>query len=317
MQVVVVGFFAIVVALAIAPGVLGGGAGFGFRIVGAISIAVFSFFFATVASRIVGMLGTTSNPVSGMTIVTMLGTTGVLLVLGHSGLPGQLLAITIGTVVCTAASIAGDMSQDLKTGYLVGATPRRQQIAQLICVVASAPFIAGTVLLLAAQGGIGTQEIPAPQATLLKTVVEGVLSRDLPWTLVLTGAALALVASALHVPALAFAVGIYLPLATMSTIFVGGCVRALADRRLGARAEGGVLVGSGLVAGESILGVAIAGYAFRHGKPRGLGLPLPPWAELAIGSVAVVLLLGMVYRSAARGDSAEPPTGRAQSPASP
>lgn len=304
MRTVGIGCIVIVLALAIAPGLLGTDSGFGFRVVGAIAIAVFSFFFATVASRIVGMLGTTSNPVSGMTIVTMLGTTGVLLLLGHSGLPGQLLAITIGTVVCTAASIAGDMSQDLKTGYLVGATPRNQQIGHLISPVVAAPFIAGTVLLLASQGGIGTQEMPAPQATLLKTVIEGVLSRDLPWALVLTGAALALVAAAVGVPALAFAVGIYLPLATMSTIFVGGCLRALADRRLKERAEGGVLFASGLVAGESILGVGIAGFAFVWGKPGGLGLDMPPSVEPGIGIAAVLAIAWLLYRSAASADEA-------------
>jgi putative OPT family oligopeptide transporter len=196
------------------------------------------------------------------------------------------------------------MSQDLKTGFLVGATPRWQQVGHLISPVVAAPFIAGTLLLLASQGGIGTPEIPAPQATLLKTVVEGVLSRDLPWALVLTGGALAVVAALLGLPALAFAVGIYLPLSTMTPIFLGGCLRVWIERRRKAGAENGVLFASGLIAGESILGVGIAGYAMLYGKPAGLGLLTSRAALTVSGALAVLALLALLYR-AARPDEAQ------------
>lgn len=300
-SVVLGGYAAVVLALALVPGAIGEDAPFLHRLAGAAAVGVFAFFFATVASRIVGMIGTTSNPISGMTIVTLLGTSALLLALGVGGMAGQVLAITVGSVVCVAASMAGDMSQDLKTGYLVRATPRHQQVGELLGAVVGAPFIAATLMLLASQGTFGSADMPAPQATLMKTVVAGVMSRDLPWALVGTGAALALAAELIGAPSLAFAVGIYLPLSTMTPIFAGGVLRRLADARLGrTRAEGGVLFASGLVAGEGVLGVGIAAWAFFRGKPQGLGVAFSEHAALAVGLAAVAALGALLWASAAR-----------------
>jgi putative OPT family oligopeptide transporter len=169
--------------------------------------------------------------------------------------------LTVGTVVCVAASIAGDTSQDLKTGYLVGATPAWQQLGQLLGVATACWVVAATVFVLGHAYGFGTADMPAPQATLMKTVIDGVLSASLPWALVGTGAALALCAMLAGIPGLSFAVGIYLPLGTLMPIFVGGCVRRLVDSRRGgpeSESEPGVLGASGLIAGEGLAGVLIA-----------------------------------------------------------
>ena len=297
--VVVGGYALVVVLLAFAPGVLGP-APLVQRIAAAGAVALFAFFFSTVAARIVGFIGTTSNPISGMTIVTLLGTTALLVAAGGRGLAAQALAITVGAVVCTAAAMAGDMSQDLKTGFLVGATPRQQQIGELAGAIVAAPFVAGVLFMLAAQFEFGSADLPAPQATLMKTVVSGVVAADLPWGLVLSGAALAVVAEILGAPSLPFAVGLYLPLATMAPVFIGGVLRRLADARLGrARAAGGVLFACGLIAGEGVLGVGVAAWAFFFSRPRGLGLHLGTTAELAIGLAALAALSGLLWASAA------------------
>jgi len=183
----------------------------------------------------------------------------------------------VGCVVAIAASISGDMSQDLKTGYLLGATPRHQQLAQLAGVLTSATFVCLSVLLLAETFGFGGKDLPAPQATLMKLVIDGVIDRSLPWGLVGIGVGIALVAELLRIPSLPFAVGVYLPLSTMTPIFLGGLLRLLATRRRApsvaeARTGRGVLLGSGFVGGEGLLGVGLAGAAFALGRrPEGLG----------------------------------------------
>jgi putative OPT family oligopeptide transporter len=268
------------------------------RLVAAVCVVVFSFFFVTVASRIVGLVGVTSNPTSGMTIAALLGTSGIFLVMGWTDLNGKAAALTIGCVVAIAASISGDTSQDLKTGYLLGATPRLQQTGELVGVLTSATFVCLSVLLLAETFGFGSEELPAPQATLMKLVIDGVLDQNLPWGLVAIGAGIAITAELLRIPSLPFAVGVYLPVATMTPIFFGGMLRLWLERRSKdegqavERRDRGVLLGSGFVGGEGLLGVAIAGAAFVQGtRPAGIGTAWlgPDW--LVSGASFLLFLL--------------------------
>lgn len=271
------------------------------RLVATLCVIVFAFFFVTVSSRIVGLVGVTSNPTSGMTIASLLGTSALFLALGWTDDEGKLGALTVGAVIAIAASIAGDTSQDLKTGFLIGATPRRQQIGELVGVLTSAAFVCMAVIALDGAYGFGTQELPAPQATLMKLVIEGVLQSSLPWGLVLIGVGLALVAEVLRIPTLAFAVGVYLPVATMVPVFLGAMLRRGVERSAStdeARAdsrEKGILFGSGLVGGEGLLGVLIAVIAVVSGAaPAGFGSawagPLAPVVALAAFAV-----LGFVF----------------------
>lgn len=297
--VVVVGVTAVILALTVLPQGFVHLSGPGPRLLAAVLVAVGAFFFVTVSSRIVGLVGVTSNPTSGMTIATLLGTAAVFLALGWTGLAGQAAALTVGCVVAIAASVAGDTSQDLKTGFLVGATPRVQQTGELLGVLTSAAFVCLAVLLLDRGYGFGTAELPAPQATLMKLVIEGVLQHSLPWAFVGIGVGLAVVAALARIPALPFAVGVYLPLTTMVPVFLGGALRWWLERRAGERSgqvrERGILFGSGLVGGEGLLGVGIAAVAFtRGGAPEGLGSAwagdFGPWLTLmAVGFLAWML----------------------------
>jgi putative OPT family oligopeptide transporter len=251
----------VVVALFAVPGLLAGDMGPGPRLVAALGVAVFGLAFVVVSSRIVGLIGVSSNPTSGMTLVTLLGVSVVFVALGWSDPSARAAILTVGTVVCIAASKAGDISQDLKTGYLVGATPARQQLGQFVGAAFACWGVAGTVLLLGRAYTFGSAELAAPQATLMKTVIEGVLAGALPWGLVGTGAAFSLCAMIAGLPGLAFAIGIYLPLATLTPIFVGGIVRRVVEaRRTDAAPDNdpGVLAASGMIAGEGLAGVAIA-----------------------------------------------------------
>ncbi len=284
MSVVLVGSAAVLLVAALGPFVLGLGAPAPLRVFGSLMILGFAFMFVTVSSRIVGLVGVTSNPTSGMAIVTLLGTSLIFFLLGWTDDIGKATVLTIGTVVCVAASIAGDISQDLKCGYIIGATPARQQTIELVGAITAAFAVAASIFLLGKSLSFGSIDLPAPQATLMKTVIEGVLQANLPWGLVLVGAALSLVATLVGVPALPFAVGIYLPVASMMPVFLGGCLRSVTDWmavRKGEdpanQTERGVLVGSGLIAGEGLMGVAVAGYAGIMGtRPAGFR---PEWLE--------------------------------------
>ncbi|PIU54720.1 MAG: oligopeptide transporter, OPT family [Deltaproteobacteria bacterium CG07_land_8_20_14_0_80_38_7] len=309
--VILFGVIIVVLIIAIVPHVLGNMDFFSIRLISAICIAFFSFIFVTVASRIVGLVGVTSNPTSGMIIVTLLGTSLIFYLLGWTDRTGMATALVIGTIVGISASISGDVSQDLKAGYLLGATPMKQQIGEMIGVVASAFFIAWAVWLLGATFGFGSQELPAPQATLMKTVVEGVLQANLPWALVLTGAALAAVAELLGVPSLPFAVGIYLPLSTMTPVFVGGCIRRIVEAKrkrdmekksiVESAEDRGVLLGSGLIAGEGLIGIVVAIYAFYVGKkPAGIDLGLSPFMSEMVSLAAFMLLGWFIYHIASK-----------------
>jgi putative OPT family oligopeptide transporter len=291
------GVLAVMFVMALVPQVFSVIEGIPRQLIAAVCVVVFAFFFVTVAARIVGLVGVTSNPTSGMTIAALLGTATIFLAIGWTDATGKAAALMVGCVVAIAASIAGDTSQDLKTGFLLGATPRSQQLAQLAGVLTSATFVCLSVLLLAETFGFGGKELPAPQATLMKLVIDGVIDQSLPWGLVAIGAGIALAAELARIPSLPFAVGVYLPLSTMTPIFLGGLLRWYLTRgndtaRAEARTDRGVLLGSGFVGGEGLLGVGIAGAAFMLGrKPDGLG---HAWAgeagAWALGAVAFALL---------------------------
>ncbi len=304
---VVFGGVALVIAvLTLLPNVIGVHTNLGMRAVAAVCIAVFAFMFVTVSSRIVGLIGVSSNPTSGMTIVTLLGVSLVFSLLGWTDDFGKATAVTIGTVVCVAASIAGDISQDLKSGFLLGATPARQQTAELLGAVFSAAFVCLAVWVLGETFTFGSEALPAPQATLMKTVVDGVLSANLPWGLVLTGAAIAIVVELLGLPSLPFAVGVYLPLSAMTPVFLGGVVRHIVERSKktareasadGDAREQGILLSSGLIAGEGIMGVALAVFAFVSGtKPTGIGMALEGIPGQIASFGLFLLLAAYLYR---------------------
>lgn len=261
---VLVGAGIIVVALALLPDTIAP-----VGLLGALLMAIFAFFFVTVSSRIVGLIGSSSNPVSGMTIATLLVTALIFVATGKaSGGDARFAILAVGAVVCIAAAIAGDTSQDLKTGFLLGATPRYQQMGELFGVLASAVAIGGVMLVLDKTYAFGSAQLSAPQATLMKTIIDGVLEDSLPINLILVGVAIALIVEMMGLPSLALAVGLYLPLALSTPIMVGGFIRWLVERRMNAeekeKAEAGpgVLYASGLIAGAAMLGVLAAGLAF-------------------------------------------------------
>lgn len=246
------------------------------NLLGAIIIIVFGFFFATVSSRMVGVVGSSNNPVSGMAIATLLISTMILKATGVVGMKGMIAAITIGSIICIIAAIAGDTSQDLKTGFLVGSTPRKQQTGELIGVIVSALAIGGVLYLLSLAWGYGSNELPAPQASLMKMVVEGVMDGNLPWGLVFVGVFIAIVVEILKIPVLPFAVGLYLPIHLSTPMMVGGLVRWWFDRKkekVGPEGiERGVLYSSGLIAGEGIVGIMLAVFAIiKVGPEKTLG----------------------------------------------
>ena len=231
-------------------------------------IVIFGFFFATVSSRMVGLVGSSNNPVSGMTIATLLVTTMVLKATGMVGQEGMTAAIAIGSVICIISAIAGDTSQDLKTGYIIGSTPYKQQWGELIGVVSSAVAIGGILYLLNAAWGYGSAELPAPQATLMKMIVEGVMGGNLPWNLVFVGVFMGIVVEVLGIPVLPFAVGLYLPIHLSTPMMIGGIVRWALEKKKNMTekakkdmVENGVLYCSGLIAGEGLVGILLAVFA--------------------------------------------------------
>ena len=235
--------------------------------IGALIVIVFGFFFATVSSRMVGLIGSSNNPVSGMAIATLLIATLLLKATGTTGVKGMTGAIAIGGIICVIAAIAGDCSQDLKTGFIVGATPKKQQIGEMIGVVVSAAAIGFVLQLLDYAWGYGSKAIPAPQATMMKMLVEGIMSAELPWSLILIGVCVAIVMEILKVPVMPFAVGMYLPFSLNAGIMAGGLVRLFMDKRnvsekeKKASVDHGILFTSGLIAGEGLMGVILAIFA--------------------------------------------------------
>ncbi|HET8645723.1 MAG TPA: OPT/YSL family transporter, partial [Vicinamibacteria bacterium] len=342
--------------------------GMGIALISAVAMIVFGFFFSVVSSRITGELGSSSNPVSGMAIATLMGVCLIFVTLGWTGHAFTAAALSIGAVVCIAASNAGTTSQDLKTSFLVGGTPWRQQLALIVGVVTSVLVIGWTlqfvnrsyrsvepaayaVVLTPEEGermekgpdgldyrraraggrgdipdgtylvdpsgqvryrvqqGIGSEKAPAPQATLMSLVTKGILTQQLPWGLVLLGAFTSILMEIIGVPALAFAVGMYLPLESTTPVFLGGLARKFVDRRRGSESESdagpGVLFSSGLVAGGSIMGlfaVALASPELeRAGRALGFGnQALPGW----VGFLAFLGVAYLIYRTALRAEPA-------------
>ncbi|MDR1067901.1 MAG: oligopeptide transporter, OPT family [Clostridiales Family XIII bacterium] len=236
---------------------------------GALIIAIFGFFFATVASRIVGIVGSSNSPVSGMTIATLLITASLFKLTGNDGQTGMIATIAVGSVICIISAIAGDTSQDLKTGFLVGATPRKQQAGQLLGVVAAALAIGGILIILNEAWGFGSKELPAPQAGLMRMVVEGVMGNNMPWPLIIVGIGIGVALALVKIPVLPVAIGLYLPIHLSVPLIVGGLIRLAVDRRrksLSANAEtcgaeNGILFSSGLIAGEGLVGIVLALFA--------------------------------------------------------
>jgi putative OPT family oligopeptide transporter len=291
----------VVMILAFVPGLLGYTSSLTMRLVAAPAIAIFAFFFVTVSSRIVGLVGVSSNPTSGMTIVTLLGISLLFVFLGWTDEIGKVTALMVGTVVCVAASIAGDTSQDLKTGYIVGATPSKQQIGELIGAATSALAVCAAVMILNESYKFGSEELSAPQATLIKTLLDGVLETGVPWGLILVGVFLGIIIELFRLPSLPFAVGLYLPVSTMTPIFMGGLIKYFVENRFDGRekerrVENGILFSSGLIGGEGMTAVGISLYTFYFGKPIGLGLNWPsPFGEIV--AFAIFLTLGYIlYR---------------------
>jgi putative OPT family oligopeptide transporter len=270
------------------------------NLLGALIVVIFGFFFATVSSRMVGLIGSSNNPVSGMAIATIIITTILLKATGTVGTTGMTGAIAIGGIICVIAAIAGDCSQDLKTGFIVGATPKKQQIGEIIGVIVSAASIGFVLYLLNDVWGFGGEEIPAPQATMMKMLVEGIMNAQLPWALILIGVFIAIVVEILRIPVMPFAVGMYLPFSLSAGIMAGGIVRWFMERRKGVSEtelkksiDRGTLYTSGLIAGEGLMGVILAAIT-------ALGLNINFSQYFSIGSIGglvvfVLLLLSLVY----------------------
>lgn len=255
---------------------------------GAILVIIFGFFFSAVSSRMVGLVGSSNNPVSGMAIATLLFSTIILKAAGDSGISGMQGAIAIGSIICIVAAIAGDTSQDLKTGYLLGATPKKQQIGELIGVTASSLVIGGVLYLLNAAWGFGSEELGAPQAMLMKMIVEGVMENNLPWALVFIGVFLALAVELLGIPVLPFAIGVYLPVQLNACIMAGGIIRYFLDKKEEYKINRGILYCSGMIAGEGLAGIFLAVLAV-----VGIDIALP----VSLGAAGSIVAFGLILFS--------------------
>lgn len=294
MSVVLIMLAILIVAIAVTPVIP-------IDVIGAIVIVIFGFFFATVSSRMVGLVGSSNNPVSGMAIATLLATTVLLKATGHTGMSGMTAAIAIGSVICIVAAMAGDMSQDLKTGYILGATPVKQQYGEMIGTVVSAVTIGFVLYLLNAAWGFGTPELSAPQATLMKMIVEGVMGGNLPWTLVFIGVFIALVVELLGIPVLPFAIGLYLPIELSSCIMIGGILRWALEKKKYKSGEqkesaisNGVLCCSGMIAGEGLIGILLAVFAVVKVNGRSLAEYIDLSGSVNLGQIGALVVLALV-----------------------
>ena len=290
MQFILIGIVAMVVIIWAVPAIP-------VSLLGAALIVIFGFFFATVSSRMVGLVGSSNNPVSGMAIATLLIATMAIKGSGKTGIDGMTAAIAIGAVICIIAAIAGDTSQDLKTGYLLGATPKKQQIGELIGVVASGLAIGGVLYLLNAAWGYGGAEVPAPQATLMKMIVEGIMGGNLPWNLVFVGVFLALGLEILRIPVMPFAIGLYLPIYLNATIMIGGVVRMVMDARKNVdektkeqQSTDGTLYCAGMIAGEGLVGSLLAIFAV-------FGINTSIGESVNFGNIGGVILMVLMIAS--------------------
>lgn len=277
-------------------------------LIGAIVVIVFGFFFAAVSSRMVGLVGGSNNPVSGMAIATLLVATVILKLTGATGIKGMTSAIAIGTIICIISAIAGDASQDLKTGYILGATPKNQQITEIIGVIASAITIGGTLYLLDSAWGFGSEELGAPQATLMKLITEGVMEGNLPWGIVFTGVFVAIVIEILGIPVLPFAIGMYLPIHLNACIMIGGLVRFFVeklkrnDEDKNIMINNGILFSSGMIAGEGLVGIFLAVLAlFNIGSLFDVSRFVPKIVSQIGGFVLLALIILTMLRFILKG----------------
>ncbi len=269
--------------------------------IGALLVIVFSFFFAVVSARLTGIIGVSNNPVSGMTIATLLFVTSILKITGFTGTRGMMAAILSGAIVCIAVAVAGGASQSLKTTYIVGGTPKRVEIGMYIGVVASS-VVAGLVLLMLHNTyGIGSKAIAAPQATLMSMVVKGVMDAQLPWALVSIGAVLGVMCELMGLPILPFALGLYLPIHLSAGILVGGIIRNLVEKKFSKNEEAlkeqnekGILLASGLVAGDALMGIIVAVFAAIK-MDIGFGAKIFPNIANSPWTAAVVFLLLAIW----------------------
>lgn len=267
--------------------------------IGAVMVALFGFFFATVSSRLVGLVGSSNNPVSGMTIATLLISAFILKAGGYDARNGMIGAIAIGSIICIIVAIAGDTSQDLKTGDILGATPYKQQIGEFIGVAVSSLFIGAILYLLNKAWGYGSTELPAPQATLMKLVVEGVMGGSLPWNLVFIGAFIAVFIEIIGIPVLPFCIGIYLPIHLSMGIMSGGIVRLWSDKK-NTESKNGILYSSGMIAGEGLIGILLAIFAIIPIGGKNLGELINLSDKFSLGSIGglivfLLLILSLIY----------------------
>lgn len=267
----------------------------------ALLIVIFGFFFATVSSRMVGIVGSSNNPVSGMTIATLLISTIILKATGNTGSTGMVTAIMIGTVICIVAAMAGDTSQDLKTGYIVGATPYKQQAGETIGVLASGLTIAGVLYLLNTAWGYGGAELPAPQATLMKMVIEGVMNANLPWGLVFVGVFLTIVIEILKVPSMPVAIGMYLPIHLSAGLMIGGLTRLFVEKRKFKKEEdrekaisSGVIYSSGMIAGEGLVGILLAALAVIPARGATVGQVIDISGRISLGQIGGLIAFALL-----------------------
>ena len=269
---------------------------------GAVIVVIFGFFFATVSSRMVGLVGSSNNPVSGMAIATLLFATIILKLTGDDGVHGMQGAIAIGSIICIVAAMAGDTSQDLKTGFLLGATPKKQQIGELLGAIAAAFAIGGVLYLLDAAWGFGSEQLGAPQATLMKMIIEGVMENNLPWALVFMGVFIAIVVEVVGIPVLPFAIGVYLPVQLNACIMVGGLIRLAFDRMNKEEKEkeaiisDGVLYCSGMIAGEGLVGILLAVLAVA-GVDQALDLSGMLNLSVPVANIASLVVFALVILS--------------------
>lgn len=294
MRYVIIGIVAILLFLCVMPQIR-------LSVPMALFIAVFGFFFATVSARMVGLVGSSNNPVSGMAIATLLLASFVLKLTGQTGLKGMTVAISMGTVICIVAAMAGDTSQDLKTGFIVGATPWKQQVGELIGAVVSGLAIGGVLYLLQAAWNFGDPELPAPQATLMKLVVEGVMGDYLPWGLILIGVFIAVAVEIVGIPVLPFSIGLYLPIHLSTAIMVGGLLRQFYERKKNeVYVQDGILFSSGLIAGEGLIGILLAVTAVLGVSAKfdlsGRGISLGAAGSLAAFLILLVIMICVIKK---------------------
>ena len=328
-KVVGIGSLILLLVIALMPNTLIPGSNIGSKLLLGLLVIIFGAFFVTVSSRIVGLIGSSNNPISGMTIATLMGTCLIFIAVKWTGHVYEPMALVVGGMICIAAANAGATSQDLKTGYIVGATPKYQQIALFVGAIVSSLAIGATIKILdtptaemAAQGithAIGTDRYPAPQGTLMATLIKGILSFNLDWQFVLVGVFIAIVVELCGIKALSFAIGIYLPLSTTLPIFIGGAIRGIVEWRqrrkniyISPEEEDlgkGNLFATGLVAGGALAGVLVAILSSidsvntqlgkvnaEHGITGALGAEGYKWLGVAFFALMAIVLYGIAIR---------------------